>query len=165
MDDKKTRLLQKKFYQWNNIVRKIVYNENATYIQRYIRKKLGNYLLKKRVNFFGDLAKRYTNKMLLNLAKINTLNIILKNIMNRRVLNNLKRLSNYNNSINSIADYLIKANDELKNKNKIIIIKRLLKIYYYTVLNKYFERIHKEYKKEIKNYIKIILVCIKKKFT
>lgn len=77
----------------------------------------------------------------------------------------MRRLNNYNNSINSLADYLIKANDKLKNKNKIIIIKRLLKIYYYTVLNKYFERIHKEYKKEIKNYIKIILVCIKKKFT
>ena len=71
IDDKIKSMLKTKLYQWKSNAIKIKCNEAATKIQRSVRKILGNYFLKKRVDFFSNLAKNYLKKLLFKMAIIN----------------------------------------------------------------------------------------------
>ena len=58
IDDKIKSLMQMKLYKWKNITNKIICDKNARTIQRFLRKKMGNLLWKKRVKYFEDLSKK-----------------------------------------------------------------------------------------------------------
>ena len=77
IDDKIKSLLKIKLYQWKNIARKATCDQNATIIQRFLRKKLGNYFLKKRVNFFSNLSHK-SFKYNYSAIAIATCNILLQ---------------------------------------------------------------------------------------
>jgi hypothetical protein len=149
-DDKKKSLLQKKLYQWKNNAKKISCHENAHVIQKFLGRKFGQYLLKKRANFFANLAKNYLTNSILNAAKVNKLDNILRNIFYKRFLDNLYNKGQKISSINSLNDNILKANDNLNEQNQKIAVKKLLKIYSYVVLKKLFECITKKYKKTTK---------------
>jgi hypothetical protein len=163
IDDKKRTLLQKKLYQWRNNTKKIACHENATIIQKFLGKKFGNYLLKKRANFFENLAKNYLIKTILNAAKVRELDNILRNIFYKRFLDNLYNNSKKINSITSFYDNILKANDNLNEQNQKIAVKKLLKIYSYVVLKKLFESITKTYKRQQKGAMKDLLMQMKAK--
>ena len=154
IDDKIKSLLKIKLYQWKNIARKVTCDQNATIIQRFLRKKLGNYFLKKRVNFFSNLSNKYLKKLLLNAAKVNALNKTLSTIIYRKLFYKLKTNRKHRLSVISLNDNILKANDNLNNKNKKIAIKKIIKLYSYIVLKNLFEHLHKTYKKNTKGLLK-----------
>jgi len=163
IDDKKKSLLQKKLYQWRNNAKKITCHENALIIQTFLGKKFGQYLLKKRANFFANLAKNYLTNLILNAAKVNKLDSILRNIFYKRFLDNLDNNNKKINSITSFNDNILKANQNLNEQNQKIAVKKLLKIYSYVVLKKLFESITKKYKRIQKVSMKELLMQMKAK--
>ena len=163
IDDKKKSLLQKKLYQWKNNAKKITCNENANVIQKFLGKKFGEYLMKKRANFFANLAKNYLINSILNAAKVSKLDNILRNIFYKRFLDNLNNNNKKINSITSFSDNIIKANNNLNEQNQKIAVEKLLKIYTYVVLKKLFEKITKIYKRQQKGSMKDLLMQLKAK--
>ena len=149
IDDKKKSLLQIKLYQWRNNSRRIGFTDNAIKIQRAVR----NYILRKKVNFFTNLAKKYYKGLLLNAAKINILNNNLKKILNRRFIDKLKNLRKNKVSLTSLYNNLLKANDNLKSQNKNLFIKKIIKLYTFVVLKKLFNTLNKAYKDQSKDVL------------
>ena len=143
IDDKLKSLLQMKLYKWKNITNKIICDKNARTIQKFIRIKLGNRLWKKRNNYFGNLSKKYLMKKIGDFAKINRLNKTLKKLLLKKILDNLRKNSKDKNCIISLNENIINANDELRNKNKKIAMKQILKLYTYITLKKLFENLKK----------------------
>ena len=143
IDDKLKSLLQMKLYKWKNITNKIICDKNARTIQKFIRIKLGNRLWKKRNNYFGNLSKKYLMKKIGDFAKINRLNKTMKKLLLKKILDNLRKNSKDKNCIISLNENIINANDELRNKNKKIAMKQILKLYTYITLKKLFENLKK----------------------
>ena len=161
IDDKIKTLLKIKLYQWKNIASKISINKNASIIQRFLKKKLGNYFLKKRKKFFSYLAKNYFKKIIFYIATVNYLNNILKNIMSRRLFDKLEKNRDKIISIINLNNTLFKANENIISQNKKIAIKKILKLYTYIVLKKLFEIINNSYKKNLKGVLKELLSVLK----
>ena len=154
IDDKKRALLKIKLYQWKNNARKITINDSATKIQRFIKETFGNYFLRKKSNFFINLAKKYFQNMLLNAAKMNILNNTLKRIIYRKLFDKLDKIRNNKISLASLYEHLSNANINLKEQNKKNLIKKILKLYTYVVLKNLFDEIKKSYKNKTKDSLK-----------
>ena len=161
IDDKKKTLLKIKLYQWKNNARKITINNKATKIQRFVRDKLGNYFLKKKSDFFTDLAKNYIKYILLNAGKINILNNTLKRIIYGKLFDKLNNIRKNNISLVSLYENLSKANNNLKEQNKKILIRKILKLYTYVVLKNLFDKIKNTYKNKSKDSLKELWSTLK----
>ena len=143
IDDKIKSLLQMKLYKWKSITNKIVCDRNARTIQRFVRKKLGNLLWKKRVKFFDELSKKYLKQKINKIAKTNRLAEVLKKLIYKKFFDNLKNNAKNKNSLIALNENFLNINNDLKNKNKNIAFKNILKLYMYVIIKKLFENFKK----------------------
>ena len=143
IDDKIKSLLQMKLYKWKSITNKIVCDRNARTIQRFVRKKLGNLLWKKRVKFFDELSKKYLKQKINKIAKTNRLAKVLKKLIYKKFFDNLKNNAKNKNSLIALNENFLNINHDLKNKNKNIALKNIIKLYMYVIIKKLFENFKK----------------------
>ena len=150
IDDKIKSLMQMKLYKWKNITNKIICDDNARIIQRFLRKKMGILLWKKRVKFFRDLAKKYIIRKIFDFARVNNLDKNSKMIIYRKLMKNLRKIDEIKNHLISLNENIINANENLKNQNKTVVLKNIIKLYAYIIISKLFEKINNLQRNESK---------------
>ena len=150
-----------KLYKWKNITNKIICDKNARIIQKFIRKKMGKLLWKKRVKFFSDLSEKYFKRKVSNFAKIYNLDKINRKLICRKLLDNLRKINKKKTDLLSLNDNIIMANDEFKKKNKEIALKNILKLYTYIVFKKLFENLNNLQRNKSKIIIKEFMIKLK----
>ena len=151
LNDKIKSLLQIKFYKWKNITNKIICDKNARTIQRFIRKKMGKLLWKKRNKFFADLSHKLLKQKINTIAKVYFLVKNIKKIVYKKLFDNLKHKADNKKCLIDLNDNLLNVKDDLINKNKKIALKHILKLYTYTVLKSLLNNLSKIQRNKSKN--------------
>ena len=154
IDDKIKSLMRIKFYKWKNITNKIICDKNARTIQRFIRKKLGKLLWKKRNKFFADLSQKLMKQKINQIAKVYYLIKNIKKIAYKKFLNNLENKAENKKCLIDLNEKILNANNNLINTNKKIVLKKILKLYTYSVLKSLFNNLQKIQKNKSKNIFK-----------
>ena len=99
--------------KWKNIIEKIKFNENADFIQFWIKQRLNLYL-KIKNNKFSKFIMKYIKYKIHLIAKLYKLNFIIKKIKLKEFLNNLKIFNN-KKTIKNLSKIL--SSNFNKNKN------------------------------------------------
>ena len=124
LEAKKTTLLRTKFYQWKSNANYSQIIEGVKAIQRYIRRKLGHRLQKKRKELVDKFIKKLVYHRILQIAQMNKLKSTLRTIYaSEKIINKLKVIHKINNQSDIMKVLLKKADKKLENL--------LLKAYFY----------------------------------
>ena len=119
LENKNKTLLRTKLYKWNNNINYTQIIEGVKAIQRFLKRKLGHKLQKKRKELVDKFIKKLVCKRIYQVAQVNNLIKTLKKIYaDKNILNKLKTLERNLNQNEILKDLVDKTDDKL-NKLKL----------------------------------------------
>ena len=119
LENKNKSLLRTKLFKWNTNINYTQMIEGAKAIQRFLKRKLGHKLQKKRKELMDKFIKKLVARRIYQLAQLNNLIKTLKKIYaDKNILNKLITLERKKNQ-NDILKDLIEKIDEKSNKLKL----------------------------------------------
>jgi len=112
LEDKNKTLLRTKLYQWKSNVNYSQIIEGVKAIQRYVRRKLGHRLQKKRKEIVGKFIKKLVYRRINQVSKISQLDKILRKIYSfKKIIEKLKVYHKTKNQ-SDVLKVLVKKLDE-----------------------------------------------------
>jgi len=119
LENKNKTLLRTKLYKWNTNINYTNIIEGVKSIQRYLKRKLGHKLQKKRKELVDKFIKKLVCRRIHQVAQVNNLIKTLKRIYaDKKILNKLKTLERNKNQ-NEIMKDLVEKTDDKLNKLKL----------------------------------------------